>query len=33
MQGLSESLRRDLVSKLESDRRCVATRVKFESSL
>jgi aminopeptidase N len=33
MAGLSEGVRRDIVSSLEADRRCVATRAKFESSL
>jgi len=33
MEGLSEGVRRDIISSLESDRRCVATRVKFEGSL
>jgi aminopeptidase N len=33
MGGLSEGVRRDIISSLESDRRCVATRVKFEGSL
>ena len=31
--GLSEGVRRDIVSSLESDQRCVATRAKFEGSL
>jgi aminopeptidase N len=33
MGGLSEGVRRDIISSLEADRRCVATRVKFEGSL
>ena len=33
MGGLSEGVRRDIVTSLESDRRCVATRVRFEGSL
>jgi len=33
LQGLSEGVRRDIVSSLEEDRRCVAIRAKFESSL
>jgi aminopeptidase N len=33
MQDLSEGVRRDIVSSLEEDRRCVAVRAKFESSL
>jgi aminopeptidase N len=33
MAGLSEGVRRDIVSSLEADRRCVATRAKFESGL
>jgi len=32
-EGLSEGVRRDIVSALESDQRCVATRAKFESNL
>jgi aminopeptidase N len=31
--GLSEGVRRDIISKLESDQRCVATRAKFEAGL
>ncbi len=33
MDGLSESLRRDLLSSLEIDERCVAIRAKFEQAL
>ena len=33
MSALSESVRRDIISSLEADRRCVATRAKFEGSL
>jgi aminopeptidase N len=33
MGGLSEGVRRDIVSSLENDRRCVAVRAKFEGSL
>jgi aminopeptidase N len=33
MEGLSEGVRRDIVSSLETDKRCVATRAKFEENL
>jgi aminopeptidase N len=33
MAGLSEGVQRDIVSALENDRRCVATRAKFEAGL
>jgi aminopeptidase N len=33
MEGLSEGVRRDIVSSLENDRRCVATRAMFEKNL
>jgi len=33
MSALSEGVQRDIISSLEEDRRCVATRTKFEAGL